>query len=249
VIDLPPRGLTIVCEVDFLDLNKQFEGNPTLGYWLNFAPTSGAHLHELCGINLIPGAQCPNCKKPLLKVAVFSADDPVVQLDPSQIQSLPLLYCWTCAIPYGEFRYSIHPDGSVQILTYLETYEGAFGPDGPYDGYKGEFSSTHFSLEPQSKEERGLLRAHAEGIEEDLPDELEWPRHQVGGDPMIYSPQSDTCPKCGKELPTFAAIADNTRGNGDAESANESFVDNSGVQTVFLLCRPCSIVSVHHSCD
>lgn len=232
-----------------MEFNRQSAGDPATGYWLNFTPPSGAHLHEFCGSNAIPGAQCPNCKKPLLKLAAFSPADPAVLLDQALIPSLPLLYCWRCAIPYAEFRYSVHMDGSVEILTFLDSYEDAFGPDGPYDEYTGEFSSMCFCLEPQSEEEQRALRARAEGIEEELPSDLESPKHQVGGDPMIYNPQSDTCPKCGKEMATFAAIADNTRGNGDAEGANESFVDNSGVQTVFLLCRPCSIISVYHSCD
>jgi hypothetical protein len=239
----------MACEVEFMEFNKQSVGIPTTGYWLNFTPPSSAHLHELCGPNAIPGADCPNCKRPLLKVAVFSAGDPAVALDPTRIPSLPLLYCWTCSIPYGEFRYSIEPEGSVRILTLLDSYEGAFGPDGPYDGYTGQFPSTSFCLEPQSEEEQRSLRARSEGAEEELPSELDSPRHQVGGYPMIYNPQSDICPQCGKDMPIFAVIADNTRGNGDAKSVSESFVDNSGVHTVFLLCRSCSVVSVYHSCD
>lgn len=232
-----------------MEFNTRSEGKPATGYWLNFAPPSGAALHEFCGPNTIAGAECPNCQKPLLKLAVLSASDPALELDPAQVPSLPLLYCWTCAIPYGEFRYSVRTDGSVEILTFLDSSEVAFGPDGPYDEYTGEFPSKQFSLEPQSEDEMSSLQAYAEGIEEDLPDGLDYPRHQVGGNAMIYNPQSDTCPKCGIEMSTFAAIADNACGNGDAESASESFVDNSGVQTVFLLCRGCSIVSAYNSCD
>jgi hypothetical protein len=232
-----------------LEFNERSEGNPATGYWLNFAPASGANLHEFCGLNAIAGAECPNCEKPLLKLAVFCAADPALELDSARMPSLPLLYCWTCAIPYGKFRYSVGSDGSVEILKFAEEYETAFGPEGPYDGYTGEFASRSFSLEPQSEEEMSSLRAYAEGTEEDLADGLEDPRHQVGGNAMIYNPQSDTCPKCGSEMPTFAAIADNACGNGYAESTSESFTDNSGVQTVFLLCRGCSIVSAYHSCD
>jgi len=232
-----------------LESNKQSDSTLATGYWLNFAPPSGANLHEFCGPNTIAGAMCPNCAKTLLKLAVLSAADSALELDPARTPSLPLLYCWTCAIPYGEFRYSIRADGSVEILTFLDSYKDAFGPDGPYDGYTGQFPPRSFCMEPQSGEEMQLLRARAEGIEEDLPEDLECPRHQVGGYPMIYNPQSDTCPRCEKEMPTLAAIADNTCGNGDAASANESFVDNCGVQTVFLLCRSCSIISVYHSCD
>lgn len=232
-----------------MEFNKQSKGNPAAGYWLNFAPPSGANLHELCGPNTTPGADCPNCKKPLLKLAAFAGADPALDLDPEQIPSLPLFYCWTCAIPYGEFRYSVRADGSVEILKFLDSYEHALGPDGQYDGYTGQFPSKYFSLELQSEPEKNLLKARVAGIEEDLPWEIGHPRHQVGGHPMIYNPQSDTCPKCGMEMLTFASIADNTCGNGFAERASESFVDNSGVQTVFLLCRACSIVSVYHSCD
>jgi hypothetical protein len=232
-----------------VEYNKQSSGMPETGYWLNFSPPPGAYTHEFCGSNTIPGAQCPNCDKPLLKSASLSANDPALFLDPTRFSSLPLLYCWTCAIPYGEFRYKIHPDGSVGILKYLESYDDAFGPDGPYDGYTGEFRATTFSLERQSDEEQRLLRSHFEETEDDLPDELAYPRHQVGGFPMIYNPQSDVCPQCGVEMVTFASISDHALGNGDAKKPEDSFVDNSGVQTVFSFCRDCSVVSAYHSCD
>ena len=205
------------------------------------------HTHEFCGPNAIPGAHCPNCDKPLLKLAKLSATDPVLELDPQRIPDLPLLYCWTCAIPYGEFRYKIHPDGSVKVVTFLDKYEEAFGPDGPYDGYTGEYPARSFCLAPQSSKEQSLLRSHFEGEDVDVPDDLI--QHQIGGLPMIYNPQSDICPECGEEMPTFASIADNALGNGYAEKAEGSFVDNCGVQTVFLLCRNCSLVSAYHSCD
>jgi hypothetical protein len=232
-----------------MEFNTQTAGNPETGYWLNFTPPTVAHLHEFCGPNDIPGAVCPNCNTPLLKLAVFSAADPVLALDPARTPCLPLLYCWTCAIPYGEFRYEIQSDGSVRVLTCLGGYEGAFGVEGPYEGYTGQFPLIRFSLEPQSEEERRLLRARFNDAEGDISGELADPRHQVGGYPMIYNPQADNCPQCSAEMPLFASIADNALGNGYAKSAQESFTDNSGVQMIFLFCRGCSIVSAYHSCD
>lgn len=230
-------------------LNQQSPGLPETGYWLNFTPPPDACAHEFCGSNIVRGAQCPNCDKPLLRLASFSASDSALLLDPARIPSLPLLYCWTCAIPYGEFQYKILSDGSVEILKYLEKDAGAFGFDGPYDGYTGKFPAKTFSLERQLEEEQRLLKLRFDEIEDDLPGELSDPRHQVGGFPMIYNPQSDVCPECGAEMPTFAAIADNAIGNGYAKRPEDSFVDNSGVQMIFLLCRECSVVSAYHSCD
>lgn len=244
-----PRGDTIAREGHSLDFNAQTPGKPEIGYWLNFSPPPDVHTHEFCGPNIILGAHCPNCDKPLLKLAAFSAADPALELDPARVPSLPLLYCWTCAIPYGDFRYRIQPDGSVKIVTFLDRYEDAFGPDGPYDGYTGHFPPMTFCLDRQSDEEQVLLCSHYEGINRELPHPLDDPRHQVGGHPMIYNPESDICPQCGAEMPTFASITDNALGNGYAERAEDSFVDNCGVQTVFLLCRKCSIVSAYHSSD
>jgi hypothetical protein len=239
----------MACEGTFVEYNKQSSGMPETGYRLNFSPPPGAFTHEFCGSNAVPGAQCPNCEKPLLKLASFSASDSALILDPARFATLPLLYCWTCALPYGEFQYKIHPDGSVGILKYLESCDGAFGPDGPYDGYTGEFRAIAFNLERQSDEEQRLLRLRFEGTEDDLPGELADPRHQVGGFPMIYNPQTDICSQCGAEMPMFATIADCALGNGDAKDPEDSFVDNSGVQTVFSFCRNCSVVSAYHSCD
>jgi len=242
-------GLQLPAEETFMEYSEQSSGMPETGYWFNFFPPPDTCSHEFCGSNTVSGAQCPNCDKPLLKLASFSASDPALILDPTQTPSMPLLYCWTCAIPYGEFHYKILPDGSIEILKYLESYEGAFGLGGPYDGYTGEFRAKTFSLEPQSDEEQQSLRSRFEGAEDDLPDELDYPRHQVGGFPMIYNPQSDVCPQCGAEMLTFAAIADHALGNADAKKPEDSFADNSGVQTVFLFCRNCSVVSAYHSCD
>jgi hypothetical protein len=232
-----------------VESNKQSAGSPEVGYWLNFSPPPGTLTHEFCGSNAVPGAQCPNCERPLLKLATFSADDPALMLDRARITSLPLFYCWTCSIPYGEFRYKVLADGSIQILNYLETYDGAFGPDGPYDGYTGQFQAKRFRLEPQTDEEQTELKLRFEGTDSESAGDLNDPRHQVGGFPMIYNPQTDQCPQCGEEMPTLAAIADNAKGNGYAKTAEESFTDNSGVQTVFLFCRNCSVVSAYHSCD
>ena len=60
-------------------------------------------------------------------------------MEPSKTQVIHLLYCWTCSIPFGVFRYRLMEDSSVQILEVPPAYEYAFGAEGPYEGYTGTF--------------------------------------------------------------------------------------------------------------
>ncbi len=127
--------------------------NPDHGLRLTFAPEPSAPLHQFCGTNTIKDASCPYCQKPLLRVLSLSANDPQLNLDPSKTPIVHLLYCWTCSIPYGVFSYRILRDGSLQLLEVPPIYKEAFGPDGPYEGYTGQFPLRLVALTPLTQSE------------------------------------------------------------------------------------------------
>jgi hypothetical protein len=124
-----------------------------------------------------------------------------------------------------------------------------FGPDGPYDGYTGHYWLKRVSLIPLS--EKVQTRQKAAQSDSDLMLDLYGEQnHQIGGFPVIANSQEITCPVCLKESPLFAVICDDATGNNPGKvPAENTFVDNCGVQMVFHFCRDCSVVSAYHSCD
>jgi hypothetical protein len=232
-----------------LRAEEHTEGIPEWGYKLDFSPATSQVLHEFCGQHEIPGAVCPNCNKPLLRLLSLHSKDPLLDFDCKRHPSVHLLYCWTCSIPYGDFSYEINSDGSVKLLEIPRRQpESEFGPEGPYDGYTGVFPAHHVALKPLSDAEQQRLKAR-QG--EDAPDDIDtYFGHQVGGYPFIYNPMKASCPKCSKAMPVLAAICDSATGNTDfSDEPGETFTGNSGVQMVFQFCRGCSVISAYHSCD
>jgi len=225
-----------------LQYNGQSIGNPEWGYKLNFSPTDGLVYHDFCGPHNIAGAACPHCEKPLLRLLTLNSLDTKLNLDPARHPMVHLLYCWTCSIPFDEFTYRINSDGGIKILQTppRKGPDIEFGPQGPYDGYTGVFKGFKVSLEPLP-----------ENIHEELlAGEGAFNGHQIGGHPFIYNPANVFCLSCSQEMPLLASFSDNaTAAEGFNENASETFVNNSGVQMVFHLCRRCSIVSAYHSCD
>ena len=234
-----------------IDNAFQSAGDPRGGYWFNFSPREDEIQHEFCGEHNIAGATCPNCKKPLLRLLSLNAEDPVLNLDRSKTPVVHLFYCWTCALPYGKFNYKINPDGSVELLNVLDSYEWAFGADGPYDGYTGSFPLLKVSLKLQSGFEQEKLAARfAANSGGGSYDEFWEPRHQVGGYPFIANPEKLNCPICSKEMPTLAAICDSAVDNNPwRDDFANTFAGNGGGQMVFQFCRECFVVSSYQSND
>jgi hypothetical protein len=208
--------------------------------------------HEFCGTHEIRGASCPNCNKPLLRILSLSAKDHVLALDEAKTPVVHLLYCWTCSIPYGEFSYKINRDGSVDMLQIPKPQPYDFGIDGPYDGYTGVYPLQKVILEPIGYVDDAKLAEAQKGGQYDSADDLFSPRHQVGGSPFIYNPQTRTCLNCSSEMPVLAAICNDATGNDpwkNKEEESSTFTGNGGVQMVFHFCRDCAIVAAYHSCD
>ena len=232
-------------------MSNEWSAEPAQGYWLDFAEGGGGPTHEFGGAHQVPGSECPTCHKPLLRLLTLDSTDKRLNLSTFVAPRVHLLYCWTCSIPYGDFCYELLQDGGVNILSCKVGDPGAFGPDGPYDGYPGVFPGRLVTLKPLTEEEqRAIHEKQHEDI--DVPDEFSYvedPRHQIGGDPLILNPQFPlACPKCDSEMPFLATICDNAGGNGFPDGY-VSFTGNLGVQMVFHLCRNCAVVCAYHSVD
>lgn len=234
-----------------VEYNSQPDGNPKHAYLLNFSPKPGEVQHTFCGTHAIPGATCPNCNKALLRILSLCAKDSRLNVDGAKTPFVHLLYCWTCSIPYGEFSYRVNGDGSVDIVQIPERQpDSEFGLEGPYDGYTGVYPPLKIALTPMDDVGDARLAEARKNLEYDLDDELFEPRHQIGGSPFLYNPQTLACPRCSKEMPLLASICDDATGNDPRkDEVLTTFVGNGGVQMVFQFCRDCAIVSAYHSAD
>jgi hypothetical protein len=231
-----------------MDIDEQSKGNPEWGYDLNFSPVETEVSHHFCGENDIPGALCPNCNKPLLRLLSLDANDKRLNLDPARHPMVHLLYCWTCSIPYGEFTYKIMDSGGVELLKTPPRHDYEFGAKGPYQGFTGKFAGRKVALQPISAEQQEKQIAHHRG--DSKIDRHLGPAHQVGGYPKIDNPSKTFCPLCTNEMPLLAAICDDATGNNPNKAVgNDTFTSNCGVQMIFNFCRSCSVVSAYHSCD
>jgi hypothetical protein len=248
------RGKIMANENDPAPTNpNQPIGDPEWGHSLNFKPGPNEVLHDFCGENDIVGGSCPNCKRPLTRLLSLHAKDPILNLDQNRFSVVHLVYCWTCSIPFGNFSYKIGKNGSIKTLNLPPRQPDAeHGLEGPYDGYTGMFPNKQVSLESIDADDQLKLRQywHSTDAEIAIRDGLDEPRHQVGGYPFIYNSVKTDCPECGRDMPLFAAICNDARGNDPwRQTANETFVGNGGVQMIFHLCRKCSIVSAYSSSD
>lgn len=233
------------------DSAEQWQADPAEPYLLTFAGRLEKRPHRFCPSAAIAGADCPNCKKPLLRLLTLQTSElPFWRSRAKVPAAIHLLYCWTCAIPYGRFGYRIRRGGNVEILKYKDHEAGAFGPDGPYDGYTGKFPERKVGLRALSGKEQKLalqLRADEEFDEKNR--HLTDPVHQIGGIPMIYNPEEVQCSACGRDIPFFATICDNARGQDYQADTSSTFVGCSSVQMVFHWCAACAVMTAYHSCS
>jgi len=230
---------------------ERWNANPLGPHLLTFSGPLEDRPHTFCPGQTVAGADCPNCQKPLLcLLSLQTSKLPLRTSLPQAPVAIHLLYCWTCAIPFGPFSYRIHEDGRVEILQYLDRYSGCFGLAGPYDGYTGRYPESQVGLRALSVEEQGLARQlRADGEYPEAYRYLTHPVHQVGGVPMIHNPQTVQCPTCRQASPFFATICDNAVGQEYQRDSALTFTGNSGVQMVFHWCALCAVMSAYHSCD
>lgn len=228
---------------------ERWKADPAEPHVLTFSGPLEARPHRFCPSPTVPGADCPNCKKPLLHLLSLKADRLPFWTLPSPA-AIHLLYCWICAIPFDLFSYRIRQDGSVEILQYLDRSSDSIGPDGPYDGYTGIFPESRVGLRALSEEEQRIARQLSVGGEG--PEEYRYltePIHQIGGFPLICNAYEVQCPACDQAAPFFATIRDNAAGHDYQSDPLLTFTGNSGIQMVFHWCASCAVMTAYHSCD
>lgn len=216
---------------------------PREGYTLHFLPegNAGTTTHQFGGRNDIAGAWCPNCKKPLLLLLKLDSTDMRLLLDTCGMPTMPLLFCWTCNVSQSLFSYIVEPPCRITLIEYGE---GGCVTDFPYVNYPAEFPRRSFVLEPVPPDEAAALEhaMKAPGDWLSLPSSLQTPRHQIGGQPLLYTDDEHVCPVCAEVMPLLGVI-------GDDAGTPRGIVGNPYVQTVFHLCRACRCVLVYQSCD
>ena len=224
------------------------ESVPAQGHFVRFVRDEDEELpydHTFCGPNRIPGAQCPNCKKPLLRFLSLDARDPRLEFGPNSPRMVPLLYCWRCNISQCTFGYKIWDDGSVGLMSYRE---GIVSDDFPYSRYPDYFPGVRVTLEAISDLDQKVIRLlnrneiKLVGVWKRF-EQLEEPTHQVGGEPCLVQPHEHLiCPSCCGPMPFLASI-------GDDSGDGAGFTKNSYVQVTYQYCRACRTMACYQRCD
>lgn len=217
---------------------------PARGFTLKVA-TRTRFGHRFCGEHSIPGAQCPNCRKPLLRMLTLDTADRRIGLQGLAVRNLHLLFCWTCNLAQGETAYQVLPDGGVRFVKHRR---GGVARNFPYPNYPRFFPGCRFVPEPVPAAESRILGKLTSGelrsIDLRKADRhLATPRHQIGGQPyFLQGPPSAECPRCNGPMSFLASVGDETLDKA-------GFTGNSFVQVLFLLCRKDLIVTTLQQCD
>ena len=159
-----------------------------------------------------------------------------------------LLYCWRCDL--GDLDYRLEPDGGVTLLGEQEWLERLRqlgrdpeevrarlrdpDTDYPYSNYPRAFPLRAATLRPLAAGEQESILGWERDNDNELPETLDHPRHQVGGLPYLSQGSSyvPTCGDCRQPMAFFASIADDC---GDPRG----FTSNEYVQVVFFVCPAC----------
>jgi hypothetical protein len=201
----------------------------------------------------IAGAECPNCKKPLIRYLSLLTSDIRLGLQDSGLSEIPLFYCMRCSLCWSDFSYKIEMPNRVRILS---AYEGELMPEW-YEEYGDEFPRRAIAL--QQVPERAQALWTALNRREELNDEEteyiasltgHFAQPEVGGYPIVdivnqvlgepflqqRSIEGDGCEECGEPLILLAAMC-----NDLAQKVRCTYDDG---QIVFSLCQKCNIVQV-----
>jgi hypothetical protein len=219
--------------------------------------------HCLGGDNRVPGADCPNCAKPLTHAATLDTWDARLEIR-AAFRRLPVLFCWRCELVTGEFFYRVNADESVEVLhavrprprlSLLETVGALFGrrPPAPapdrYADRPSFFPRHPFDLEPLREPEREFALA-ANRDPAAFPPEYRLRRHQIGGEPYAGGRLADVrapaCWVCRQPMPLLAALCDNPAGAAiDAEfSVSGGFAGDPETLLLVCFCRACAVAGI-----
>jgi len=233
-----------VKQADHVDATPRLVSIPERGFTLRFTNRS-RFAHTFCGEHSIPGAQCPNCRKPLLRMLTLDTADRRLGLQGLAVPRLHLLFCWTCNLAQGEASYRLLADGGVRFVKHRR---GGVARDFPYPNHPRFFPGSRFVPEPVPAAESRILGKLNSGelrsIDLRKADRhLATPRHQIGGQPyFVQGPPSAECPRCNGPMTFLASIGDETLDGA-------GFTGNSFVQVLFLLCEKDRIITTLQQCD
>jgi hypothetical protein len=184
------------------------------------------------------GADCPTCRRALIRLWQFDCHDPrfvVVGTDDTKafgsLAALPLYYCWTCG---SELTYRIINDDSIDVL---QSQGGNPSDDFPYADYPDAYPEMPLRLYRPDDLPK-LVRKHiVEELDDPIPDDekqalsdffgrpvrstlgdLWW--HQFGGEPwLVQGDEEIACPnpECehhsdGETMKIIAAICNDPLG-------------------------------------
>ncbi len=224
---------------------------PKQGYFVELNTgrvTSSKHLHSFCGSHEVDGAWCPNCDKPLLRFLALDAGDKRLELPLAPHGTVSLFFCWTCNIAQSyPFLYAIQGEGSIRLLQYGR---GGAIRDFPYEDYPVHFplAEAHLVQIPEA-DQRVIRQINTDEVDWNALhpkyQELDKPRHQVGGEPYLVQRDRSyrmRCSMCAQPMPFLAAIADSCLDK-------RGFTGNPYVQVLFHYCRRCTVVGAFQQCD
>jgi hypothetical protein len=220
-------------------------------YIIKLANKHNKESRIFCGENTYKNADCPNCKKKLLKLLSINTNDEVFAIQNPKINEVSIFFCWTCKLSQGEFIYELIGNNDIKIHSYEKGDKNDEFPynDFPYEDYPLFFPKSYFDLVPLNSDEKELIVKlnkfdddYFDLTESELYFKMNFPFCQLGGTPhYIQGPQHDTCPICEEEMEFLATISD--------VNDKYAFSGNDCVQMIFKYCNKCSIVKSYHEVD
>lgn len=233
-----------VKQADDVDAAPPWVSIPARGFSLQFTNRSRFE-HWFCGEHTIPGAQCPNCRKPLLRMLTLDTRDRRLGLQGLGAPHVHLLFCWTCHLAQGETAYRLLPGGGIRFVQHRR---GGVSKTFPYRHYPRAFPGRRFTLVAiAAAEARTITALNAGELRSNRlsrsAQQLAVPRHQIGGEPrFLQGAPRRACPGCRHPMAFFASVGDDTLGDS-------GFTGNAFVQVLFLLCVRDRIVLSLQQCD
>jgi hypothetical protein len=210
----------------------------------------GPYAHAFGGCHAYNGAECPNCRKPLIRHLRLDTNDPLIPLAMSST-SLPLLYCMRCALCWENFAYQVVANDAIQIV---RAHLGERAWDEWYSELGDVFPERAARLHrppPEFSELTDKLNADIELTEAE---EARWwelldrPRryaidavNQVGGRTFFIQRNPEPlCPLCGRQTFFLASL------RNDLHTGIKVTPDGLAAQLLFYICPPCFLISVEH---
>jgi hypothetical protein len=216
------------------------------GHFISYRLTTRNVKNKFCGEHNIEGAECPNCKKRLLRFFSVYTDSIDPEIKDFAYGIIHLLYCWTCSISQEKFFYRVLDTKKIELLDYKK---GTKQSDFPYPDYPEYFPIGEIIISKISQhDQKIIIDVNSKQVDEfDLDEDDEGlcvPRHQIGGVPYLVQGEfvDFSCPLCGLQMPFLASVADDCLDS-------KGFVGNSYVQVLYHYCKDCNVVGAIQQCD